>query len=67
MNTLLLETYHTDTRTNGSRKTVEYIDCGIKPFGQSVMGTTGVVGVGDLSSKQSEDGVGRIAGSEFGK
>lgn len=64
---MLLETYHTNTRANGSRKPVEYIDCRIEPFGQSVMGTTGVVGVGDLSSKQSEDGVGRIAGFEFGE
>lgn len=31
------------------------------------MGTAGVVGVRDLSSEQSEDGVGRIAGFEFGK
>ena len=31
------------------------------------MGTAGVVGVRDLSLEQSEDGVGRIAGFEFGK
>ena len=62
-----METYHTDTCANRSRKPVEYIDCGIEPFGQSIMGTAGVVRVRDLSSEQSEDGVGRIAGFEFGK
>lgn len=61
------ETYQTNTRTNGSRKTVEYIDRRIEPFGQFVVGTTGVIEAGDLFSKQSEDSIGRIAGFEFGK
>lgn len=46
---------------------MEDVDSRVEPFGQSLVGITGLIEPGDLFSKDREDGIGRMTGFKLGK